>query len=324
MGKIVRLLLVAALLGSFLAGSSFAVTVGVLDTSYTVVTQTGILSGLNFPIGVAVDSSNNLYVANGSSYNYISKYDASGNKIVNSLLPSGYISGPIDIAWGNGYLYVVDNNGSRCRIFSASTGSYKGELIARDPLEGVIIPWKIAGVGIDMQGYPLIVDSLGKKIYCFQVYGSYPIVIKVVKTIRLKDADGNPLPNPTDVAADYSYVYVTDGNRIDKFEIATGNFKKSWSPYTTAIFKGIVYRPESNAVYAVLLSPFNKVLKYDLEGNLLASYGNGYTGTPPLYFNYVWHAAVDSTGKVYVGDSRNNRIQKFLLPTFRLLPKILP
>jgi len=324
MGKIARLLLVAALLGSLLAGSSFAEILGVLDTSYTAVTQTGILSGLNFPIGVAVDSSNNLYVANGSSYNYISKYDASGNKIVNSLLQSGSISGPIDIAWGNGYLYVVDNNGSRCRIFSASTGNYKGELIARDPLEGVIIPWKIAGVGIDMQGYPLIVDSLGKNVYFFQVYGSYPIVIKFFKTIHLIDAAGNLIPNPTDVAADYSYLYVTAGNSIYKYQLTDGKFIKSWSPMTTTIFKGIVYRPESSALYAVELSPFNKVLKYNLEGNLLASYGNGYTGTSPLYFNMVWQVAVDSTGKVYVGDSRNNRIQKFLLPTFRPLQKIMP
>ena len=51
----------------------------------------------------------------------------------------------------------------------------------------------------------------------------------------------------------------------------------------------------------------NVVQKYDAAGTLLASFGS--TGTGPVEFSGVWGMSTDATGRVFVADSGNARVQ---------------
>lgn len=81
-------------------------TSALVQASRSVFVPTG--QGLNFPTGLAFDTSGNLYAANASS-NTITRYDSSGTYIVGSPFISSGLNGPFGIAFdSSGNLYAAN------------------------------------------------------------------------------------------------------------------------------------------------------------------------------------------------------------------------
>ena len=84
-------------------------------------TVPSINSGIDFPVGVAVDAAGNIYVAS-TGLNYVSKYLPNGNE-TGPAFTTG-ISGPEGIAIGrNGkILYVANGTGGNVTSYDLSSG----------------------------------------------------------------------------------------------------------------------------------------------------------------------------------------------------------
>lgn len=77
--------------------------------------------------------------------------------------------------------------------------------------------------------------------------------------------------------------------------------------------RGIATSPDGTIYVADTLN--SSIVKLDLDGNLLASWGSrtpdGQTSPASGTFNEPWGVAVDSAGNVFVADTWNHRVQKF-------------
>jgi sugar lactone lactonase YvrE len=84
-------------------------------------------TGLNNPFGIAVDPSNNVYVADEANDD-IHVYNSAG--VVSAFVFGGAGSGnglfnkPLYLAWKSGQLFVADSFNSRVQILNSTTGAY--------------------------------------------------------------------------------------------------------------------------------------------------------------------------------------------------------
>src|SRR5664280_2145175 len=118
------------LVGSFLLMLGVAVGPAAAATSYAYVTQWGSLGTGNGqfsgPIGVATDSSGNVYVTDGGN-NRIEKFNSSGTYLTqwgSAGTGNGQFSDPFDVAIdSSGNVYVTDSQNNRIEKFDSS-GTY--------------------------------------------------------------------------------------------------------------------------------------------------------------------------------------------------------
>ena len=118
------------------------------------------------------------------------------------------------------------------------------------------------------------------------------------------------------------YVVDSDNNRIQKFD-EDGAFITKWGSlgggngqfiYPAAVATdtaGNVYVTEQKDVWG-----YDRIQKFDKDGNFITQWGS--EGNADGQFNYPTGVALDAVGGVYVADSGNNRIQKFLATSFVL------
>jgi len=112
---------------------------------------------------------------------------------------------------------------------------------------------------------------------------------------------------PHSVAVDkQGRVYVGDreNRRLQVFD-GNGKFLEEWthvgSPW------GLDLQPDQTLFIA---DGYNdRVLKVDLTGKVLGAFGGN--GRMPGEMNFVHHLEVDSAGNIYVGEIKNQRVQKF-------------
>jgi sugar lactone lactonase YvrE len=268
------------------------------------------------PVGVAVDSSGRIYVA-----------DAAGNRIVrvNDMSGAGWtsygsfgsgigrFSGPAGIALdSSGRIYVSDVINNRIVRIDDMTGSgwisYGGSRSGPGQFLGP------AGVAVDA---------------CSRIYVSDVGNSRIIRINDMSGAGWTALGSfgngvaqfsiPGGIALDPSgHIYVADsGNsRLVRMEDMSG---AGWTAFgSRGSGAGQFNRPygialdASGRIYAVDSSNSRLVRMNDMSGSGWLAYGN--QGGGAEQFTYPGGIAIDSNCRIYVADTGNSRITDFSLP----------
>jgi sugar lactone lactonase YvrE len=184
-------------------------TVSKFSSSGAYLSSIGNSSNLRFPWGLAIDSLDNLYVANYKGYN-ISKFDYSGNHINNIdldyYMPWGLtVDSSYNIYVANsGFVSKFDSSGNHIANISENLGY-------------------ASSVTLDSSGNLYVSNYAGSYAYSINKYSSSG---RLLSTIRDRSLDG-----PFSLAFDSSgnlYVSNHTGRSISKFS-PSGKFLLSWS-----------------------------------------------------------------------------------------------
>jgi len=152
------------------------------------------------------------------------------------------------------------------------------------------------GIAIDSAGNMFVADTDNGRIEKFSQNGTFVTSI-------------GPFEAPSGIAIDRAgNIYVAEvgsKHRIQKLG-PDGTFIAQWAPGLYGPRK-ITIGPD-DSIY-VVDSGDNRIVKFSLAGQVLASWGSA--GTGDGQFRGVSSVAVDPTNKVYVADPMNSRIQVF-------------
>jgi len=281
-------------------------------------------------IGLAKDSSGNLYIAYSAGNNY-EKFNSSGlfvSKVgVFGTDPDG--PGPLQAPNGAfktpngiktdflGNVFVVDSGNNRVEEFSSAgafikqIGSYGLDPDGPGPLQapnGTLN--NPAGVTVDISGNVYVTDSANNRVEVFDSTGAFK------KQIGLfgQDPDGpgplqapdGTLNTPSGVSVDSSgNVYVVDSgnNRVEVFD-STGAFEKQIGSSTNLNGPEGISLDSLGNVY-VADTGNNRIAVFDSTGAFVKQIGTSTSLNTPS------GVALDGSGNVFVSDSGNMRIQKF-------------
>ncbi|MGI9118213.1 MAG: 6-bladed beta-propeller [Minisyncoccia bacterium] len=262
---------------------------------------------INTIYGVAVDSQDNIYVANADEKKIL-KFDASGN-FVSSIGEAGEGDGQFDLPIGvfvdqNDNLYVTDSSLNRVQKFS-STGQFLMKFGSAGSENG-LFNGPNAGV-VDSAGFIYVVDPGNHRVQIFDLDGTF-----VSKFGSENDYLIYELEAPTGIAIDsHGDIYV-----VDSFNYRVEKFDSSGNPISMLGYggegpgefeypNGIDIDSNGN----IFVSSRNKIQKFDSNGLYVAEFGS--YGDQDGQFMDPWDVAINSEGDIYVSDFLNMRIQKF-------------
>ena len=281
-------------------------------------------NGTNFaPLGIAVDTSGNLYILDGGSNNQVVKETLQpGGTYTQSLVANGTnngINGPIEVAVDpSGNVYIVDPGNTRVLMEPLqSDGSY-------DPNKQIVVadsnstPYPLGdpqGIAVDTYGNVYISD-----FYCACVVKETPPASSGNPYAQSLVADNSAaygLLYPQGIAVDGSgNVYITDpsNKRVVKETPPTS----SGNPYIQSLVA------DGSAAYG-LQSPTHVAV--DGSGNVyIADYevlketpsGGSYTQSLVANSTYnglgqPWGVAVDGNGNVFIVDINYSQVLKEMM-----------
>ena len=259
----------------------------------------------NEPRGLAVDGSGNVYVVD-SKNNRIQKLSADGAPLQSwgkEGSDPGQFKDPCGIAVGpDGSVYVADTWNHRVQKFDAN-GKFLLEW--REQTSGF---WGPRGIAVSPDGTSVYVTDTGnKRVVHFDAAGNQ---------INLWGHEGSKpgeLIEPVGLTVDKEgHVRVADtGNHRVQIFNAQGTFIKEHFVSGWEEFYSEPYMAMLGDDMVVTDSYNHRCARY-ADGTLVYSWGK--TGSAPGDFNRPIGIATDAQGAVYVADTMNNRIEKFVLP----------
>lgn len=277
---------------------------------------TGVSATFNFPRGIAIDASGNLYVGDVDS-NKIRKINTAGR--VSTLAgntSSGDVDGstvtarfarPSELAIdASGAVYVADRDNSKIKKISPTgvVTTLSGGITDGDVRESFSSP---SGVGVDSSGNVYVADAGNGKVY--KINPSYTVTPKLPEGLYLDSSTGviSGIAKVATPATVYT-ITATNSTGTGTFDITIATLKKTpIISYTTPLsyVAGTAITP---------LTPINTGGEI-YGGNTTTLAGSGATGissgiATAASFNLARGVAVDGSGTVYVADTFNNIIRK--------------
>lgn len=159
------------------------------------------------------------------------------------------------------------------------------------------------GIAVDKQGNIWIADTNNHRIVKYNTSGSFLFTFGGLGT-----GDGQ-LSSPNGITIDRQgniWVADTNNNRVQKFT-STGQFLCSAGGLTHP--HGVAAHPTQNIVFVANTGANAIVMIDSITCDNTGGWGS--TGAADGQFNFPHDVAVDKTGRVYVADFNNNRIQVF-------------
>jgi|GEM_PF-440104 len=263
---------------------------------------------LQFPIGMAIDASGNLWVADSgnariqkfnSNGEYLSQFGSYGTGNGHFIEPAGIA---ID---SSGNLWIVDPAVARIKKFNS-----KGEYLSQFGTFGTgngQLSWPF-GIEIDAEGNLWVADSGNHRIQKFNSKGEY------LSKFGSEGSGDGQFQEPADVAVDSSgNLWVVDAalHRIQKFNSKGEYILKSGSEGSG---NGQLYGPYGIATDIegdvwVADSGNNRIQKFNASGKYQLQFGSYGSGSG--HFSAPVGIAADATGGIWVADGENNRVQKW-------------
>jgi len=280
---------------------------------------TGSSAQFNFPTGIAVDSSGNVFVADFNN-NRIRKITTAG--VVTTFAGSGtagsangtgtaaQFNGPHNIVIdSSGNLYVADSNNNSIRKITT------GGVVTTFATYGGSNP---LGLAFDSAGNIFFAGYASNAIYKVTTAG----VVSVFAggdffTYGSTDGTGTAarFSNPTDVTIDSSgNMFVTDSanNSIRKITPAGVVTTIVTSPSRLNTASGIALDATGNLIVAA--SNSNQIVSVTQTGVITTVAGSGTAGSADgnktgAQFSFPADIAIDSAGTIYVTDGNSNKIR---------------
>jgi sugar lactone lactonase YvrE len=275
---------------------------------------------LGLAVGIAVDSSDNIYIAD-SINNRLFKCDTAEPPSC-SIFTEGSGSGPGQYSWLNdiaidsaGYVYITDSGNSRMQILDSS-----GDFVDMVGVTGE--PYVITegyynspvGIDVDSAGNMLIVEQLGLRMIKTDAAGNQ------LWTVGGPTSDvfglNGPQSNPSFAPDGLIYVSDPDNNRVLVFDssdgsqiVAFGNGGQGNWEFQGPM--GIDTRVVGDHYETFIADAWNhRIQVYDNNGYKTTIGWTGVSGFDDRHFNGPRDVAVTADGIVYVADSDNQRIMK--------------
>jgi tripartite motif-containing protein 71 len=274
-----------------------------------------------YPVGIAVDASGNVYVAD-SNNNRIEKFTSSGAFITKWGVRgagNGQFYIPTGVAVGDsGNVYVADSYNMRIQKFTSS-GTYLSQWgkVGNSGSSGDGEFSLATGVATDKNGNVYVADRYNYRIQVFTGSGAF-----IRKWGSYGDGNGQ-FNDPFGVAVDANgNVYVADQEYNHRIQVFTnsGTYLTQWGTPGT----GNGQFNEANSPTGVAVDGAGRVYVADFANNRIQVFSGagayltqwGTLGTGSGEFQNPYSVAVDGGGNVYVTDGYNHRIQVFgELPT---------
>ncbi|MCK6553499.1 TIGR03663 family protein [Candidatus Binatia bacterium] len=255
------------------------------------------------PRGLAVDAGGHLFVVD-SKNNRIQKLGPDGKPLTvwgGEGSEPGKFKDPCGAAVGpDGALYVADTWNHRIQKFDGS-GAFVKEWKAEPGF------WGPRGIAVSPDGANVYVTDTGnKRVVAFTSDGTQ------FKSWGKEGSKPGELIEPVGIAVNGAgEVLVADtGNRRIQVFDRQGTFLREFAVYGWEEFYTEPYLAMRGDDVIVSDSYLHRVARYG-KGQLVQAWGK--SGTGPGEFNRPIGVAVDAQGAVYVSDTLNNRVQKFVL-----------
>jgi DNA-binding beta-propeller fold protein YncE len=253
-------------------------------------------SGLNSPLGVALDGGGNLYIADSANNRVLKEIPGPGG-YTQSVIADGLLA-PTGLAVdSSGNVYIADTGNNRVVVETLVSGSYTQSVVA----SGLNGP---QGVAVDASGNLYLSDTQNNRVLKEVVSsGNYT-----------QSSIGTGFSRPEGIAVDHSgNVYVVDNGTGHLFELTPsgGSYTQkivfaAFTSYTglTADVNGNLYMANATngTVLRLVPSTCNILTQSCFTVTLV---GTGGLSSP-------WGVAADGIGDVYVGDANNNRVLEWM------------
>jgi DNA-binding beta-propeller fold protein YncE len=281
----------------------------------------------NNPCGVAFDGSGNVYVSDGDNHRVqiftntgTSAFATIGTGVAGSA--NNQFRNPRQIAIDSGNrLYVADSGNNRVQIWDVSNPASASYIAT--------IGTGVAGSGNDQLRSPAGVAVDASKIYVadssnhrVQIFDRTTRAYQGTIGTGVVGSGNDQFNFPTDVAVVGNLVYVADNGNSRVQQIVTSGppsvrtFGTTGVPYVT---DGSHYNQPSGIAIAgdgsmyVTEARGQRLLKLNSAGTMQWTIGEAGVGSgvDNNHLNYPNGVALDSSGRAYVADSSNQRVQIF-------------